>query len=143
MLGPRYSGGFSLVGGDWGLLSSCGAQASHCRGFSFCGAWAQYLLRPGLVAPRHVGSSWTRDQTCVPCIGRLILLHCATRKVPCCCYCSVTLVMSNSLQPHRHSLPGSSVHGIFPARILEWVAMPSSKASFQPRYRTCVCCIAV
>jgi len=25
------------------------------------------------------------------------------------------------------SPPGSSVHGIFPARILEWVAMPSSR----------------
>ena len=24
-----------------------------------------------------------------------------------------------------HSPPGSSVHGIFPARILEWVALPS------------------
>ena len=27
------------------------------------------------------------------------------------------------------SLPGSSVHGIFQARILEWVAMPSSRRS--------------
>ena len=25
-----------------------------------------------------------------------------------------------------HNLPGSSVHGIFQARILEWVVMPSS-----------------
>ena len=24
----------------WGLLSSCGAQASHCGGFSCCRAWA-------------------------------------------------------------------------------------------------------
>ena len=24
----------------WGLHSSCGAQASRCRGFSCCGAWA-------------------------------------------------------------------------------------------------------
>ena len=30
----------------------------------------------GLVALRHVGSSRTRDQTCVPCIGRRILIHC-------------------------------------------------------------------
>ena len=36
----------------------------------------------GLVAPRHVGSSRTRDGTCVPCIGRRILNHCATREVP-------------------------------------------------------------
>ena len=34
------------------------------------------------------------------------------------------------------SLPGSSVHGILQARILEWVAMPSSKGSSQPRDRT-------
>ena len=31
------------------------------------------------------------------------------------------------------SLPGPSVHGIFQARILEWVAMPFSRGSFQPR----------
>ena len=30
------------------------------------------------------------------------------------------------------SPPGSSVHGIFQARILEWVAMPSSRGSSQP-----------
>ena len=31
------------------------------------------------------------------------------------------------------SLPGSSVHGILQARILEWYAMPSSRRSSQPR----------
>ena len=36
----------------------------------------------GLVAPRHVGSSQTRARTCVPCTGRRILNHCATREVP-------------------------------------------------------------
>ena len=34
----------------------------------------------GLVASRHVGSSRTRAQTRVPCIGRQILNHCATRE---------------------------------------------------------------
>ena len=29
--------------------------------------------------------------------------------------------------------PGSSVHGILQARALEWVAMPSSRGSSQPR----------
>ena len=37
------------------------------------------------------------------------------------------------------SLPGSSVHGILQARILEWVAIPFSRGSFQPRDRTQVC----
>ena len=36
----------------------------------------------GLVAPRHVGSSQTRDQTRVCYTGRQILIHCTTRKVP-------------------------------------------------------------
>ena len=36
------------------------------------------------------------------------------------------------------SPPGFSVHGILQARILEWVAMPSSRGSSQPRDRTYV-----
>ena len=43
------------------------------------------------------------------------------------------------------SLPVSSVLGILQARILEWVAMPSSRGSFQPKDPiriSCVSCIA-
>ena len=40
--------------------------------------------------------------------------------------------------PMDCSLPGSSVRGVLQARILEWVAMPSSKGSSQPRNRTYV-----
>ena len=36
-----------------------------------------------------------------------------------------------------------TVHGILPARILEWVAVPFSRGSFQPRDRTQVSLIAV
>jgi len=36
---------------------------------------------------------------------------------------------------------GSSVHGFLQARILEWVAMPLSRWSSQPRDRTCASCI--
>ena len=35
--------------------------------------------------------------------------------------------------PMDCSLPGSSVHGILQTRILEWVAISSSRGSFQPR----------
>ena len=35
--------------------------------------------------------------------------------------------------PVRCSPPGSSIHGILQARILEWVARPSSRGSSQPR----------
>ena len=41
-----------------------------------------------------------------------------------------------------YSLPGSSVHGNFQARILEWVAISSSRGSSRPRDRTRVSCIS-
>ena len=34
--------------------------------------------------------------------------------------------------PMDYNLPGSSVHGILQARILEWIAVPSSRGSYQP-----------
>ena len=45
------------------------------RSLSNCGSRS-------LVSPRHVGSSQTRARTRVPCIGRQILNHCATREAP-------------------------------------------------------------
>ena len=42
--------------------------------------------------------------------------------------------------PMECSLPGSSVHGILQARILEWVAIPFSRGSSQPREWTWVSC---
>ena len=44
--------------------------------------------------------------------------------------------------PMDCSLPGSSVHGILQARILEYVAIPFCKGSSQPRDQTQVSCIA-
>ena len=44
--------------------------------------------------------------------------------------------------PMDYSPPGSSVQGILQARILRWVAMPSSRGSPQPRDWTQVSCIA-
>ena len=38
--------------------------------------------------------------------------------------------------PMNCSLPGSFVHGILQTRILEWVAMPSSRGSSQPSDQT-------
>ena len=35
--------------------------------------------------------------------------------------------------PMNWSLPGSSVHGILQARILEWIAIPFSRGSFWPK----------
>ena len=51
--------------------------------------------------------------------------------------CAQSLQLCPTLcDPMDHSLLGSSVHGILQARILEWVAMPSSRGSSPPRDRT-------
>ena len=52
-----------------------------------------------------------------------------TQSCPTCC------------NPLDCSSPGSSVHGILQERILEWVAIPFSRGSSQPRDRTWVSCI--
>ena len=79
------SGGYSSLRGTgfslrWLLLLQ--STGSRCMGFSSCGTQAQQLWLMGLVTPWHVGSSWTRARTRVPCIGRWILNHWAPREVP-------------------------------------------------------------
>ena len=83
-----WCAGFSL---RWLLLMR--STGSRRKGFRSCGmraqqswlvacrAHAQQLWLSGLVTPRHVGYSRTRARTRVPCIGRWILNHCATREV--------------------------------------------------------------
>ena len=41
-----------------------------------------------------------------------------------------------------YSLPGSYVHGILQARILDWVAISCSRGSSWARDRTCIFCIS-
>ena len=50
--------------------------------------------------------------------------------------------MSDSFWPMDCSPPGSSVHGISQTRILEWVAIPFSRGSSQPRDWTWISCMA-
>ena len=50
------------------------------------------------------------------------------------CVCAKLLQLCPTLcDPTGCCPPGSSVHGILQARILEWVTMPSSRGSSQPR----------
>ena len=52
------------------------------------------------------------------------------------CVCSYSCL--TLCYPMDYSPPGSSVHGIFQARILEWIFISSSRISSQPRDWTCV-----
>lgn len=65
-----------------GILSICGERASCYGGFSCCGAWAlgclgfsSYGAQVQLPCGFWDLSPWTRDQTCVPYIGRQIRNH--------------------------------------------------------------------
>ena len=70
------------------------------------------------------GSSPLRDAThvsCISCTGRRVLYHwchLGSPVIP----CSVTQSCPTLCDPLDFSLPGSSVHGILQATILEWVA---------------------
>ena len=58
--------------------------------------------------------------------------------------CMCVLVTQSCLtlcDPTDCSLPGFSVHGILQAAILEWIAIPFSRGTSQPRDRTLVSCI--
>ena len=73
-----------------------------------------------------------------------------TYKIMAISYCcmaetNTTYMYAKSLQscptfcnPVDSDLPGSSVHGILQARILEWITLPSSRGSSQPRDQTCI-----
>jgi len=60
----------------------------------------------------------------------------------CVCVCVLVMQSRPSLcNPMECSPPGSSVHGVLQAEILEWVAIPFSRGSSQPGYWTRVSCI--
>ena len=120
----------------------------------------------GWIAPRHVGSSLTRDQTCISCIGRQILNHWTTREVQ----TVIVLIKASTGSSSANSKPGfadmavmeillpmlisvvltlcdpmdgsrsgSSVQEILQARLLEWAAMPSLlRGSAPSRDWTCI-----
>ena len=61
------------------------------------------------------------------------------------CVCAKLLQLCPILCDHMDcSPPGSSVHGILQAKILEWVVIPFSRGSSHPRnwtFVSYVCCI--
>ena len=69
-------------------------------------------------------------------ILRVLKFHITTE------YCLVAKLYSTLCNPMDCSPPGSSVHGISQARILEWVAISFSRRSSQPKDQTCVSCMA-
>ena len=84
---------FSLVAAspDYSLGEMCGLLSLQSMSSKVL---AQQLWCTGLVVRRHVGSSWIRDGTPVPCIHRWILNHWTASAV------LSRPVVSDSLRPH-------------------------------------------
>ena len=82
-----------------------------------------------VVISFYRGSSWPRDRTHVSCIGRQILYFWVTWEALFEIYVNEShSVVYDSLWRHGHT-----VHRILQGRILEWVVVPFSRGSSQPR----------
>ena len=91
-------------------------------------------MKQGIV---HIGTSL---RLFLPKIGSKMGKHISrlSQKFSCCCSDSQSCL--TLCDPMDCSLPGSSVHGISQARVLEWVAISSSRGSSLPRDGSRVSC---
>ena len=136
-----------------GLQTFCTMNCFHERQFFHrqCGEWFRmiqvfyiycvfsfyYYCINSIHIIRHqileVEDSWPRAAQSL--LFFLFLPHHASC-VHACLYAQLLQSFSTLCDPMDHSPPGSSVHRIFQARILEWVVMSSSRGSSQPRDQT-------
>ena len=105
---------------------------------------------PGVFLVREGGDSspawWSRLRDIESQAFKKSWGHIWTSSVMCVCACVWVCVQLLSrvqlfVTPWTRPL-GSSVHGMFQARILEWVAIFCSRASSRPRGRNCISCIS-
>ena len=127
----------------------CNTMDCNPPGFSVHGIFQARILEY-IVVPSYRGSSRLKDQTRVSCTAggfftteppespkgeykstqtRFFFFFVSVEL----CHCLAAKSCPTLLQSHGlYSLPGSSVHGISQARILEWFAIPFSRGSSQP-----------
>ena len=155
MASPSSPSGFRALGvGPWPRpgASPSGAQLNRlgegiCRIAQSSELLVMRRCAPDLGPKLDIAKDQWRDSKQNP--GSLVLrfllklsyrMRCVCMCV-CVCACMYSIV-SNSLQPMDCSPPGSSVHGILQARIMERVARPSSRGSSQPRDQTRISCVS-
>ena len=93
-----------------------------------CAAQMLKLFLPPFECPNRIVASVTNYVVCV-CVCVCVSVRERVQSCPTLC------------DPIDGNPSGSSVRGILQARILEWVAISSSRASSLPRDRTCIFCI--
>ena len=119
----RYTMDYSLA--DRRPWDSPGKSTGVGNHFLLQGILPTWELNPGLLQCRRILCHLSHQGS-----PRLIL-----------CACYVAQSCPTLWNPVGCSPPGSSVHGILQARILERVAMPSSRGSSPPRDQTWVSCL--
>ena len=77
--------------------------------------------------------AWLRSGWAFIHTSRVLAQAASAQKKECVHVCFITQACLTLCNPLDYSPPGFSVHGILQARILEWVAIPFSRGSSQPR----------
>ena len=128
--------------GPWGLSST--NWSSHCSGLTDWTSWLDGQLESAALkgSSRQWGIGLTTGWLCRVEKKKALILTVGwflEDKYP---WVHAKLLQScpTLCNPMDYSPPGSSVHGILQARILEWVPKPSSRGSSQPRDQTRVSC---
>ena len=106
-------------------------------------SWLSTPSLSNLMDPWNTLLEW-KNQNHDTVVPRLYFLHWESVKVQCASACVRALVAQLSptlCDPMDCSPPGFSVRGILQARVLEWIAIPFSIGTSQPRDRTLVSCI--
>ena len=105
---------------------------------SFVHGIPQARILEWVAIPFSRGSSWLRERSQVSCIEDKLFTIWATKE--CVCMRAKSLQLCPTLcNPTDCSPPDSSVHRTLQARILECVAMPSSRGSSQLRGQSSIC----
>ena len=121
---------------DYSRLGRCGWGSTFDN--IICISWAHMFISVSQRCSK-CGSGWFRS---VGIVSGTLLVHNVflkaleksnSRGVHGCFCCSVAQSCPTLCNPMDYSLPGSSVHGILQARILEWVAISFSRGSSWPR----------
>ena len=86
----------------------------------------------GTKIPHGVGTAKKKKK-------KKVLKSCVCAHISSCAHANSCLTLCN---PMDYSPPGSSDHGISQTRILEWVAISSSKESSRPRDQTHISCVS-
>ena len=107
--------------------------ATHSSILAWRISWTEEPGRLQFTGSQTVGYDWATNTVTFS----LWCVACKNIKSLCCMSVLVAQLCVTLCDPIDYSLPGSSLHGILQARILEWVAMPFPRGSSWPRDQTC------